>query len=43
MLFLIVDLGPEVLKVIPKEFFPVGADEVTPQVVVKVDGHEPHH
>ena len=29
---------PEILQVISEELLPVGADEVVPQVIVKVDG-----
>ena len=31
------DRGPEVLQIVSKELFSVGADEVTPQVVVEID------
>ena len=34
--------GPEVLQVVSEELLPVGADEVVPQVIVKVDGKQPH-
>ena len=41
-LLLIDGRGPEVLQVVSEELLPVGADEVVPQVIVKVDGKLPH-
>ena len=41
-LLLIDGQGPEVLQVVSEELLPVGADEVVPQVIVKVDGKQPH-
>ena len=41
-LLLIDGRGPEVLQVVSEELLPVGADEVVPQVIVKVDGKQPH-
>ena len=37
-LLLIDGRGPEILQVVSEELLPVGADEVVPQVIVKVDG-----
>ena len=41
-LLLIDGRGPEVLQVVSEELLPVGADEVVPKVIVKVDGKQPH-
>ena len=41
-LLLIDGRGPEVLQVVSEELLPVGTDEVVPQVIVKVDGKQPH-
>ena len=41
-LLLIDGRGPEILQVVSEELLPVGADEVVPQVIVKVDGKQPH-
>ena len=41
-LLLIDGRGPEILQVVSEELLPVGADEVVPKVIVKVDGKQPH-